>query len=261
MDSCLYPYDWEMVRTRSPCAPTESYQALIKFVRVRKVESRNTGQTKPRLDCALPKQRYKTVYQDNMTIWLLFSFAASLCFLSTVSAQSVKPNKSCYTFDEDMTFKFVNKAIAKAGDWIGVFTIPQPSSSTFVSESAWVRLCGSQTCSAIKLNGSVKIRDALPLGKYKAIISRDENEPYRSYATSAVFEVRNSCSGSGTVPTPVQAQGPAPTPVASNNQLAAQHLKQARDEIEGMVRNDAALGATFLRMIFHDCVGGCDGTC
>jgi hypothetical protein len=199
-----------------------------------------------------------------MTILLLVSFATALCFLSTVSAQSVKPNKSCYTFDEDMTFKFVNKAIAKAGDWVGIFTIPQPSSSTFVSESAWARLCGSQTCSGIRLNGSVKIRDALPLGKYKAILSRDELEPYRSYATSAVFEVRNSCSGSGAVPTPVQvpvgAQGPVPTPAASNNQVAAQHLKQARDEIEGMVRNDPALGATFLRMVFHDCVGGCDGT-
>jgi hypothetical protein len=200
-----------------------------------------------------------------MTILLLSCFAAALCFLSSVSAQSVKPNKSCYTFDEDMTFKFVNKAIAKAGDWVGIFTIPQSSSSTFVSESAWARLCGSQTCSGIKLNGSVKIRDALPLGKYKAILSRDENEPYRAYASSAVFEVRNSCSGSGTVTTPVQvpvqAQGPAPVPVSNNNQLAAQHLKQARDDIEGMVRNDNALGATFLRMVFHDCVGGCDGTC
>jgi hypothetical protein len=184
-----------------------------------------------------------------------------LC-LCGVASQSVKPNKSCFTPNEDITLTFVNRNRARSSDWVGIFSIPQPDSSRFVAEAAWVRLCGSQSCATSKLRGSVKIRDDIPVGNYKAILSRDEEEPYAAYAISASFSVKNDCgNGGGPAPGPSPTP-PAPVPVQANsNSKAASHLKQARGEIEDMVRNDPALGATFLRMLFHDCVGGCDGTC
>jgi hypothetical protein len=37
-------------------------------------------------------------------------------------------------------------------------------------------------------------------------------------------------------------------------------LNQARTVIAGMVQANPRLTPEFLRMGFHDCVGGCDGT-
>jgi hypothetical protein len=37
-------------------------------------------------------------------------------------------------------------------------------------------------------------------------------------------------------------------------------ISHARFDIERIVANNAQMGAKFLRLAFHDCVGGCDGT-
>jgi hypothetical protein len=44
------------------------------------------------------------------------------------------------------------------------------------------------------------------------------------------------------------------------NDLALSHLTAARTEIESLISNDSTLAPKFLRMSFHDCIGGCDGT-
>jgi hypothetical protein len=46
----------------------------------------------------------------------------------------------------------------------------------------------------------------------------------------------------------------------SSNSQALAHLVQARSAIEGLIRSDQTLAPKFLRMGFHDCLGGCDGT-
>jgi hypothetical protein len=45
----------------------------------------------------------------------------------------------------------------------------------------------------------------------------------------------------------------------SPNQAAANVLAQAHDAIAALVRSNSRLTPEFLRMGFHDCVGGCDG--
>ena len=47
---------------------------------------------------------------------------------------------------------------------------------------------------------------------------------------------------------------------ASAQQATPQIVAQARSEIESAIRRDRRLGPKFLRLAFHDCVGGCDGT-
>ena len=38
-------------------------------------------------------------------------------------------------------------------------------------------------------------------------------------------------------------------------------VRQARADIRRIVRRNRRMGAKFLRLMFHDCVGGCDGAC
>ncbi len=45
----------------------------------------------------------------------------------------------------------------------------------------------------------------------------------------------------------------------SANDIAAQALAQAKTVIAGMVQANSKLTPEFIRMGFHDCVGGCDG--
>lgn len=44
------------------------------------------------------------------------------------------------------------------------------------------------------------------------------------------------------------------------NGQALTHLTNARSAIESLIRSDDTLAPKFLRMGFHDCIGGCDGT-
>lgn len=172
--------------------------------------------------------------------------------VSVAQAQSVKVSKSCFTPDEDITITFVNRRFPASDDWIGVFAASQKNGG-FASEAAWLWTCGTQSCGSSRRRGSVIVRDNIPIGEYKAVMSKDDEEPYIGYALSSVFSVRASCTDGGGGSIPVN-------PATENaNQVAARHLKSARDEIEGLVRGDPALAGTFLRLLFHDCIGGCDG--
>lgn len=74
------------------------------------------------------------------------------------------------------------------------------------------------------------------------------------------------------VPTPVAAppanEAPTRKPTfslsmgvgpASDNELAFTQMLSARADIEEIIANDQPMAAKFLRLIFHDCIGGCDG--
>jgi hypothetical protein len=74
----------------------------------------------------------------------------------------------------------------------------------------------------------------LPAGEYRAYLLRDaSNPPYTAIAQSEVFKVVLSFKDA---------------------------LEGAKSAIAALVRNDTNLIPQFLRLIFHDCVGGCDGT-
>jgi len=57
-------------------------------------------------------------------------------------------------------------------------------------------------------------------------------------------------------PTPAPVSPPTPAPVSRPAIDAA--LANARNDIQGIITD--RLAAQFLRLAFHDCIGGCDGT-
>jgi hypothetical protein len=46
---------------------------------------------------------------------------------------------------------------------------------------------------------------------------------------------------------------------SSENAIAYVALSSARNDVERLIRQDTDLAPKFLRLSFHDCVGGCDG--
>lgn len=62
-------------------------------------------------------------------------------------------------------------------------------------------------------------------------------------------------------------RGPSPTsspgldPADNLNPVATAEIAAAREEIESLIEADSDLAPKFLRLIFHDCLGGCDGMC
>ena len=95
----------------------------------------------------------------------------------------------------------------------------------------------------------------LAAGSWRAVLARDDGtSPFSSYAKSSTFTVAASCS-TGPVRSPVA--GPT---TKSANVVALEHINSAKAEIETLIRNDRTLAPQFLRMGFHDCIGGCDGT-
>ena len=74
----------------------------------------------------------------------------------------------------------------------------------------------------------------LPAGRYRAVLSRNAgSEPWPVIAFSEAFEVQQ---------TPQQAA-----------------VQAARSDIVQIINNEPKMAAKFLRLSFHDCVGGCDG--
>ena len=79
-----------------------------------------------------------------------------------------------------------------------------------------------------------RIRWPLPVGTYRAVLHRNANSsPWPVRATSDIFEVRLS---------PEQ-----------------EAIQAARRDIVQLINTNQKLAAKFLRLSFHDCVGGCDG--
>lgn len=73
-------------------------------------------------------------------------------------------------------------------------------------------------------------------GNYKAVILRDSSRSsWEIVDVSPIFKV------------------------ASPTEIDAESLSLVRRDLETLITNNITLGAKFLRLGFHDCVGGCDG--
>ena len=219
---------------------------------------------------------------------LLLSF-----FVASAAADIVSVDKTCYNLGQIVQINFENEAPLQ-DDWFGIYSA-DADINALPSPSNWIWTCGSRDCtlSAGVRKGGVFYSDVLPTGSWKVVLARNEADeaPYVGLASSQVFEVSQNCAVPVAQPTasPVMAQptsspvmqaNPAPTVKATPSPAVAPvqnpvsnsavtftldteaALLAARADIRRLIRGrggDRALAAKFLRLGFHDCVGGCDG--
>lgn len=183
-----------------------------------------------------------------------------------VNAQSITVNNSCVKKGDKVSITFQNKN-QRASDWIALIPANQNADS-FTSFGDWVWTCGTQTCGRAVSSGTVRITTAnINTGSWKAVLARDSDSPWDAYAVSKTFTVSTSCT-SNPAPKPVPAPVPAPKPVSvptptgssgGSNAEAQRQINDAAVKITSLIRNDKRLAPQFIRMVFHDCIGGCDG--
>jgi Peroxidase len=167
-------------------------------------------------------------------------------------------------------------------DWITIVPIASLDRNSLLLRDAdfvaWAWKCGN-TPPCSQTSGSVLVPNTVSPGEYVAVLARNAaQEPYPVFATSPTLTVADDCTGRpdaapvaaptpragpATMPatdSPVAVPVPVPPPPSSNrNAEAAQALANARSMIASMIASDADLAPKFLRLIFHDCIGGCDG--
>jgi hypothetical protein len=206
---------------------------------------------------------------------LLSVLVVILCYATTITttqAQSISVNKACIKSGEVFTVTFQNKNQVDS-DWIGI--IPASANTkSFNDIGIWVWTCGSQSCEGAVAFGRVNLRASnVATGSWRAVLARDQlTGPFSSYAQSTTFTIAASCPTS-TVPSPVKppvkpplkppVKPPVVAPTSSSggsNTIALRHINDATNEIKSLINNDIKLAAQFLRLTFHDCIGGCDGT-
>mmetsp|Transcript_52473 Transcript_52473/g.127022 ORF Transcript_52473/g.127022 Transcript_52473/m.127022 type:complete len:577 (+) Transcript_52473:23-1753(+) len=182
--------------------------------------------------------------------------------------------------------------------WIGIdrvsVSVDDVGGVGNMNNMMWVWLCGSQTCdpttSTSSTTGTVSFdgQDQMwepnlwPLeeGTYRAALvgwrnsnngnsgnngnNGDENSTV--LAASEPFEVvristtgsssSSSCGGGGS-----GGGSEAPDPSTDDDVVALTTtiVQDARDDIAALIDDNPILVGKFLRLIFHDCVGGCDG--
>lgn len=142
-------------------------------------------------------------------------------------------------------------------EFIGIFPSSVSAAQLQDEGSVWKWLCNRQgtNCGASDVSdmGNVQFTGTsaawhrttdwpLTAGTYRAYLLQNDMSAtfWPVLAQSDTFTITNS--------------------TASANARALTHLTEARSTIENLIRNDETLAPKFLRMGFHDCVGGCDGT-
>jgi hypothetical protein len=193
----------------------------------------------------------------------------ALCAFSTnAQGSSIEVSKSCYTSGEDIEITFAN-ASPQQDDWIGVYSssnsmtsLTNPETSSFFN---WIWTCGKRSCTPSKTSSAtVTYRSVVATGSWKVVLLRNDGEPYTAIAQSSTFVVQSSCSGApGPSPTTQTSPSvPTPTGAGTTTSNTAATLQAARSDIANMIVGSGGnrkLGPKFLRLGFHDCVGGCDG--
>ncbi|KAI2508295.1 peroxidase [Fragilaria crotonensis] len=162
-------------------------------------------------------------------------------------SNTVATTKSSYSSGDTITVKFTAASPA-TGDWVAIFdagsTLNSQDEPHFWLWAGCNRQGSSSGCSKTAA-GTVVFSDnkdiswrtkwPLPPGKYVAALLRDDdNSPWSVIVTSASFTVRKPPFGPAAV-------------------------ELARRDIKAIVKKDIKLASKFLRLAFHDSVGGVDG--
>jgi hypothetical protein len=180
------------------------------------------------------------------------------------AVNSIQTTKSCFNVGQNIiaSFTVTNPQI---GDWVGLTT----SSSNLLGKvfyQQFVYTCGSTSCNGAPASGTLSMFNNMPAGSYKAVLL--PNNTFTPLAVSPAFTVSNSCQPTSPTrpvsnPTlrPTVRPNPAPVSVPTTINLAAakQALQQASVQITAMVKSDKLLLQQYLRLLFHDCHGICDG--
>jgi hypothetical protein len=188
---------------------------------------------------------------------------------------SVTVDQSCYEVGEEIAVTFetmmvmiegqqanVNVNVDDDDDWVGLYRTNNLNDLANLDPvpSMWMWTCGSQNCNSrttdrgtmsFSIGSDSTGTQGWPLeaGEYQAVLTGG-NTPYQAHAISQPFIV--GCSSSST---------PPGTTDLDDDRNMAEVIAQARSDITALIDNEPTLGAKFLRLAFHDCVGGCDGEC
>eukprot|EP00543_Licmophora_paradoxa_P004946 CAMPEP_0202441846 /NCGR_PEP_ID=MMETSP1360-20130828/1354_1 /ASSEMBLY_ACC=CAM_ASM_000848 /TAXON_ID=515479 /ORGANISM="Licmophora paradoxa, Strain CCMP2313" /LENGTH=650 /DNA_ID=CAMNT_0049057019 /DNA_START=102 /DNA_END=2054 /DNA_ORIENTATION=- len=173
--------------------------------------------------------------------------------IQTPSTQ-ILTDKLTYNFREEVVVSFsVQNPLND--DFVAIYSEDIPNHILMDGELWQWAACGGQArigCNFVSSTGTLNFneitnsrsdwRQVFPLteGRYKAYLLREGDRPFQMVAVSDTFEI---------LP-------PAPEDLL---QVTPSLITQAREDIEALINTDIALAAKFLRLSFHDCVGGCDG--
>jgi hypothetical protein len=151
-----------------------------------------------------------------------------------------------------------------AGEGFVTFTFKakQDDGSNF-SKNIKVLVKGSQ------LNGKMKIKASLSGGVFSATTKRALAEGTYKWRIKPKKENKSNwktltvTSGPTPPTTPAPTSNtPAPTPTSNTpapTPISDDFIESAKADILALTSNNVPLKAKFLRLGFHDCVGGCDG--
>eukprot|EP00536_Pseudo-nitzschia_multiseries_P004630 jgi/Psemu1/285227/fgenesh1_pg.78_\ len=214
-------------------------------------------------------------------------------FVRLVESASVTVVKNCFLAGETIDIRFVN--VEGEGIFVGLYRdadVPNKNelpALDSISLESWVLTCGQfDNCDEWPERGVVQIpTDGLEHSDYFIAVSGNRSGLVPQ-ATSRPFHV-GQCSSSSffsipesspsnrpitlgpiavTTVQPAPAPQPAPTPVPTPNLIDSVRLvsdsiipilDDARIQIENLIRSDGDLTGKFLRLVFHDCIGGCNG--
>lgn len=216
---------------------------------------------------------------------LLLLLAMSNDFVRSVDAASIQLTKNCFSIEETITIRFSN--VEGEGVFVGLYPddiskreLPEITSPSL---KEWILTCGDKVnCDSWPQRGIVQLPTSeLEQGMYFIAISGNRNGLIPQ-AASLSFQV-GQCSSSffgdiGQVPSPISqsimfgpTQPPPNVPTPRPTPSPVQHtvlvvtndvrsvIDDARRQIENLIRNDGDLTGKFLRLVFHDCIGGCNG--
>jgi Peroxidase len=203
----------------------------------------------------------------------IFLFAIAP-LLQRVTGQDVRVDRQCYTFGQG-DFRVSYSGADAEDDWVAFMPIASLDQSNINNNSLliqdndvadWAWRCGS-TMQCAQTSGTVVVANngILSPGEYVVVLAHNSDQQvYQGFAVSPVLTVAIDCAGPtpDTAPVAVPSSRAPPTVVpatSQGNDDAAQDLASARSMIAGMIANDADLAPKFLRLVFHDCLGGCDG--
>ena len=227
-----------------------------------------------------------------MNRWISLAFLALILSPPSAKADSVSVSKGCFAANEAIPVSFQKDNDGnRASAWIGIYATNRLSNTrNLPAAELWVNLCGTATCNMANnpLGGTVVFRGdqsqnwrqswPLTAGTYRAVLTRgDDGIAWPALAMSSEFRV-GSCGSNPPAPVsrrpptraptvraptrtpavraPTRAPVRAPTQVPSNMRSV---IANARRDIEGVIARSPLMVGKFLRLAFHDCVGGCDG--
>ena len=178
---------------------------------------------------------------------------------STHAANSVQVSQSCYMLSNSIqaTFSIANPQV---GDWIGM-TNSSTNINGPVNYLEFLYTCGTPTCNGKQSSGTLTFFNKFSSGAYKAVLFSSTNQVL---AVSSTFMVSPSCSSPHSLPSRRPSLRPSARPTVTtsypiNITAAKVALQGAAVQISALVQSNPFWLQQFLRLLFHDCHGVCDG--